>query len=521
MHVSGTTGSRDLISHGPPVAWHTQVYRILAVKVGRESKSGPFASVLIPPIMPKARATRRTACAHEALVLEPSKHAQEVGYTRPNAEQRQAATQPSGRIPQNGAPPSASPPSTFPPPLVLIDDELAYNPKYPPQSFRSWAQILTRIQPSARRGTVYVVPPPSVHVSVDFLADAVNPLISDKAKKAKSSKDPGGNPACKLEEREMQGLVDYLRAFYLPLPVKLLTEPALQFVLWQDDNPPSTTHAGEAPPIALSTDKNATRIRHRPSGDGVFTAQLNLNDVLDVALDILPADAHSIIMLTHHDLYEDEEDDFCCGRAYGGSRVSVVSTARYNPAIDHLADVDREHAWPASHCAKFVAEMSGASALKRKRVKPPNGDTTTASTTSAVESAVRAHAAIRAPSRSEDLSALWLSRLCKTASHELGHCFGMDHCVYYACVMQGTSCLAEDSRQPPYLCPVDLAKLLRATGGDERKRYQALLSFCEKWDGERLFAGFAAWLRARLDGLGSALEGGEAALAPYKSAAQI
>ncbi len=79
----------------------------------------------------------------------------------------------------------------------------------------------------------------------------------------------------------------------------------------------------------------------------------------------------------------------------------------------------------------------------------------------------------------------------------------MDHCVYYACVMQATASLAEDVRQPPYLCPVDLAKILRATGADERERYEALLIFCtrHKDGGAGWFNAFEAWITGRLGGL--------------------
>ncbi|TKA66139.1 hypothetical protein B0A55_09792 [Friedmanniomyces simplex] len=100
------------------------------------------------------------------------------------------------------------------------------------------------------------------------------------------------------------------------------------------------------------------------------------------------------------------------------------------------------------------------------------------------------------------LELLWLSRVCKTASHELGHCFGIDHCTYYACVMQGTAGLSEDARQPPYVCPVDTAKLLTATGADEMDWLRALLNFCERFGEDALFAAFAAWLRMRLAELG-------------------
>jgi hypothetical protein len=71
----------------------------------------------------------------------------------------------------------------------------------------------------------------------------------------------------------------------------------------------------------------------------------------------------------------------------------------------------------------------------------------------------------------EGLAALWLGGVCRTASHELGHCFGIDHCVYCACAMQGSASLAEDARQPIYFCPLDLAKLLHATGADMVDHY--------------------------------------------------
>jgi archaemetzincin len=90
---------------------------------------------------------------------------------------------------------------------------------------------------------------------------------------------------------------------------------------------------------------------------------------------------------------------------------------------------------------------------------------------------------------------------------------GMGHCVYYACNMQGTAGMAEDGRQPPYLCPVCLTKISHAvacelqSGNEEgrmeylRKRYGAIAEFCAKWEGNGLFAGYRAWALARLDEL--------------------
>ena len=96
------------------------------------------------------------------------------------------------------------------------------------------------------------------------------------------------------------------------------------------------------------------------------------------------------------------------------------------------------------------------------------------------------------------LEGLWLGRICRTGGHEVGHCFGIGHCVYYACSMQGTASIIEDSRQPPYLCPVDLEKILKATGADVIERYEALLEFCRKFGEVHLFAAYAAWIRHRI-----------------------
>jgi len=70
--------------------------------------------------------------------------------------------------------------------------------------------------------------------------------------------------------------------------------------------------------------------------------------------------------------------------------------------------------------------------------------------------------------------------------------------------MQGSASIKEDARQPPYLCPVDLAKVLRATGTDGCERYRVLLEFCKAWEGKEgghMFASFAGWLRGRIKGM--------------------
>ena len=59
---------------------------------------------------------------------------------------------------------------------------------------------------------------------------------------------------------------------------------------------------------------------------------------------------------------------------------------------------------------------------------------------------------------------LLLSRANKTAVHELGHMFGIGHCVHRQCCMNGSGHLREDFAIPEFLCPVDLAKFRAALG---------------------------------------------------------
>ncbi|RLN87682.1 hypothetical protein BBJ28_00003657 [Nothophytophthora sp. Chile5] len=436
------------------------------------------------------------SCAHEHLALEPSSQAQHAGYKRATAQRRLAAAQPSGQAPKtSGLSPAAS---TFPAPLVLPNDELSWDPDYDTQSLKSWLQLSERNKVTAGRRTIYVVPVPSVAAKVRYVQDWASPKLPSPRDSKKAPEVARPQP---LDVR------DYLAAFYHNLPVKLLSKPKLQFTSWGDESGArSSKKRSKQAYIALSIGSEAVRIRTRPSKDGFFAGQLNLDDLLDAAISLLPSDAYAVLLLVDHDLYEGEDDDFCCGRAYGGSRVAVISSARYNPALDVTQEVETEHAWPASHCQKYVdaclQEASQDAAPPRKKPKATVKSSLPQAASSALHAAVRAFSSISASLQPH--STLWLSRFCKTASHELGHCFGMDHCVYYACTMQGTAGLSEDVRQPPYLCPVDLAKVLRATEADVKERYEALLSFCERFEEkDRMFAAFAAWLRARIVEVGA------------------
>ena len=487
-------------------------------------------------------------CNHATLTYESSSHAETAGFPKRTRKQLCTAAgeevslarppniarvsrgehERQKRTDRNRPPPSYD--TTFPAPLVLPGDELAWDPKCPPQSYRSWLNGRWRNQIERHEGgrnVVYVVVPPAVEGDLEeSMRDwATFRMPGKRGRASAASGERAAHP-------KMEDVVRYLAAFYHGVPVKMLprSEVALTFAKWEDDEAQSSRQQKRAklglrakasgsaakkipPAVALRTSKEAIRIRVRERRKDIYNAQLNLNDLLDVAIEILPNDAYALLILVEQDLYEDEDDDFACGRAYGGSRVAVVSMARYHPEADEIQGVDREHAWPVSHCKAFVDRtVNGAVKGSGQSL----GDPITLSSSpiheapdddgfgipTALENAVMYHR--RAFERSADQQPpldntnIWLGRVCRTASHELGHCFGIGHCVYYACVMQGTASIIEDARQPLYLCPIDLAKVRHATGADTYERYQELYKYCSGFAGAGFFEPLKGWLTSRM-----------------------
>ena len=70
---------------------------------------------------------------------------------------------------------------------------------------------------------------------------------------------------------------------------------------------------------------------------------------------------------------------------------------------------------------------------------------------------------------------------CHTMAHEICHMFGMHHCIYYECLMNGYNSLGEQlERKSNTLCPVCLTKLKLNVGFDTRKRFEMLLEVAQK-----------------------------------------
>ncbi|THX77329.1 hypothetical protein D6D04_06386 [Aureobasidium pullulans] len=387
------------------------------------------------------------SCKHEKQMLQPSRVAQHTSYRRSNRLERAKAA---GVFDV-----SLFEDANFPGPLVLPNDEIDLDPDYPPQSFSDWQKHITPKSLPFKRTKIYLVPPPGW------------------TEKASHLLPPGS-----------ESIVEYLAAFYDGFEVLQLRKEKLTFDEWIEE--------GEA-------EQSQSFEKAKPNKGRGF--QLNLNDLLDGAIAVLPDDALALILHMDFDLYEDDDDDFVCGRAYGESHVCVVSSFRYSPARDNDIEVDFEHFWPASHCATYVEDQVDKYIEKPATKSGRKGQTE--AKTSTTEPSMPLRMAIDAYKPSSHRSA-WLNRVCRTASHEIGHCLGLDHCMYYACIMQGSATMAEDLRQPPYLCPIDDAKLNtliatrgNASVGSTANREQALLAFTKQYQQGSGFAAFRAWLEAR------------------------
>jgi archaemetzincin len=161
--------------------------------------------------------------------------------------------------------------------------------------------------------------------------------------------------------------------------------------------------------------------------------QLLSTDVLRWCEGRLPPDAYCLLAVTMEDLYPDERWNFVFGQASLNKRVGVYSFARYVPG--------------------FYGDSAG-----------------------------------------DDDASLILRRSCKVLAHETGHMFGIKHCIYFHCLMNGSNHLGESDQHPLHLCPVCLRKLQSSVGFEVAQRYQVLQEFSQQagWDDE------ADWLRRRL-----------------------
>lgn len=97
--------------------------------------------------------------------------------------------------------------------------------------------------------------------------------------------------------------------------------------------------------------------------------------------------------------------------------------------------------------------------------------------------------------RPADVETLILRRSCHTLAHETGNMFGMQHCIYFACAMNGANHLDEADSQPLQLCPVCLRKLHATIGFDPLARDRRLIEVYQRLG----FASDAEWIERRVE----------------------
>ena len=73
-----------------------------------------------------------------------------------------------------------------------------------------------------------------------------------------------------------------------------------------------------------------------------------------------------------------------------------------------------------------------------------------------------------------------LLRTVKTATHETGHMFSMEHCTACECNLCGSNSREESDRRPLTCCPECVAKVCWATRSDLLERYRKLLPLARK-----------------------------------------
>lgn len=89
-------------------------------------------------------------------------------------------------------------------------------------------------------------------------------------------------------------------------------------------------------------------------------------------------------------------------------------------------------------------------------------------------------------------------RCAKVLCHELGHLFGLSHCIWFQCLMCGSNGDWESDQHPAHVCPVCLAKLDAALGGVNLVAREAGLE--EFWRGSG-FEAEAEWCQRRREAM--------------------
>ncbi|RSL47896.1 hypothetical protein CEP53_009757 [Fusarium sp. AF-6] len=461
-----------------------------------------------------------TPCSHESLYTNCTTIADRIGFKRPSPERRLLAASTSGKrrrdtfpIPED----EMMNEETFPGPSVLPSDfltQLNHDAPLYHQSCKVWRGY-TRNEVDEDRNKIFVLAPPIFSEPVGEDGDSWDkPIVPES--------DAGPElPKWTASSTQLKDLNDYLAAFYHPMTIQ---QSKMQ-LKWRPykGNPPK--EGQEYICLEVPSVHDLFLIRCRPGKDGVSRMQIHAPDLLDAVLNRMPPKAHATVLPVDFDLYylgDDENNDFTITKAYGASRIVVVSTFRLHPGLDKIQEIDREHMWPASHCKDYADGLidrevdQGGEVQTAKRRKVSHDEHLESDelpkSSSALPVAIEAYKKAPEPKTVDELTGLWLARVTLAVSRGLGYCFGMEHCTYYACIMQGVSSTRQQSHIPPYICPICTTKLSWELGplldsGSKitlqrrwvKEQAVALKEFCGKRNNVAQFSAFEAWLGKRIE----------------------
>lgn len=152
--------------------------------------------------------------------------------------------------------------------------------------------------------------------------------------------------------------------------------------------------------------------------------QYKIESLLSVLSSMKQKDAFCLVGITMEDLYIDNTTEYTVGLADHATNTAVFSFMRY------LSDIN-----------------------KNKK------------TITSIESSKER---------------LLLRRCCKVIIHEIAHLFGISHCVWYSCCMNGSGHLEEDYNRPLHMCVVCLRKVVVVIACGVLERYKGLLVYYKK-----------------------------------------
>ncbi len=112
--------------------------------------------------------------------------------------------------------------------------------------------------------------------------------------------------------------------------------------------------------------------------------QFDASQILNKTIPLIPADAYCMLSVTMHDIYPMRSWNFVFGLANLLLRTGVFSFIRYDPKFWDIQGPDREK--------------------------------------------------------------ILLRNACSVMVHEIGHMFGIRHCIYYNCTMNGSNSYEESTR---------------------------------------------------------------------------